>query len=169
MKEIFKDIKEPFDLEGLYQISNKGNIRKLRKDGTYVTKKQFLGHCGYMWCRMMVKGKVFKNKTHRLVALQFIPNTYNRKTVNHKDGNKLNNSVNNLEWLTIAQNLRHAKQNNLIAIGIRIGCAKLNDNSVREIRKLRGVLSHKKIADIYNVSEDAIRSVLSNKTWIHVN
>lgn len=103
----------------LYQVSNYGRIRSLdkrtiRKDGKPLfTKSKILKLAkdtkGYL--RTQVHNKTIK--VHREVAKAFIPNPLNLKEVNHIDGNKSNNNVNNLEWCTHRQNINHAKQNNL--------------------------------------------------------
>ena len=102
MIEIWKDIK---DYEGLYQISNLGRIKSLynyRRDGTNILKPK-IKH-GYYQIGLRKNGiRKFYN-VHRLVAIAFIPNPNNLPCVNHKDENKLNNNINNLEWCTIAYN-----------------------------------------------------------------
>ncbi len=62
---------------------------------------------GYLYCNISTNGVVSKVKIHRLVALYFVDNPHNKDTVNHKDGNKLNNHYLNLEWLTKKENINH--------------------------------------------------------------
>jgi len=114
MKEVWKDITE---YEGLYQVSNFGRVKSL-------AKKDRLGHIRIE--RMMKLGKRHKYlgawirkdnvvkpvSVHRIVAKVFIPNPDNKPQVNHKDRNTLNNSVNNLEWCTQLENMKHAEKNN---------------------------------------------------------
>lgn len=99
--------------EGIYEISDTGLVRNLRKDSknrTYHGKILIPGltGSGYPFVLLSVNG-VTKNKMiHRLVADAFISNPDKLREVNHKDGNKTNNRVTNLEWCTRAENLKHA-------------------------------------------------------------
>ncbi len=102
MEEVWKTIKQSEN----YQISNLGNFRSKRKP-----LKCNINARGYKYCNISVKGKVSKIKIHILVALYFIDNPNNLETVNHKDGNKLNNHYKNLEWLTLKQNIQHYFKN----------------------------------------------------------
>lgn len=114
-KEIWKDI---VGQEGKYQISNLGNVKSLSKIGQSQTNKYYF-HCkperilkpfkvglGYLCVVFKYKGE--KKYVHRLVCEAFIPNPENKKTVNHKNGIKVDNSVQNLEWATQLENNNHA-------------------------------------------------------------
>ena len=112
MKEIWKPIK---DYEGLYEISNFGNVKILARNYTrynYLTKRYNIikvkekitqGTINGGYRRIcLTKNKVEKNKhIHKLVAEAFIPNPNNYSYVNHIDGNKQNNYIDNLEWCNI--------------------------------------------------------------------
>lgn len=104
-REIWRDIK---GYEGLYQISNLGRIRK------YIILKQFLSHRGYLTTQLSKKNKSKTFLVHRLVAKTFIPKINDKNQVNHKDGNKTNNKVENLEWCTNKENNTHAWKNGLM-------------------------------------------------------
>lgn len=101
--------------EGIYQISNFGNIKSLDREriisnGTIRRDKgkhinPFVTNDGYLKCTLNKSGKS-KRFVHRLVAIAFIPNIYNNPQVNHKDNNPLNNHVDNLYWGTQADNVR---------------------------------------------------------------
>lgn len=94
--------------EGLYKISNKGNVRSKNKQ-LNPTKLS----TGYLQVALYKNGEHKKFGVHRLVALSFIDNPCDFPEVNHKDGNKANNDVDNLEWCTRKQNARHAWNNGL--------------------------------------------------------
>ena len=93
-----------------YEISNFGNFRN--KSGKILSLN--INSRGYYYCNISTNSKVTKVKIHRLVALYFVANPYNKDTVNHIDGNKLNNHYTNLEWLTRKENIQHGYANNLM-------------------------------------------------------
>lgn len=113
MKEKYKDIP---NYEGLYQVSNLGNIKSVARSYTnskgkaYNIKERILKLTisnGYYSVTLNNKSKK-RFTIHRLVAQVFISNPENKEEVNHKDGNKLNNCYNNLEWCTKSENTLHA-------------------------------------------------------------
>ena len=128
-KEIWKDVP---GYEGIYQVSSYGRIKSLkrvimRKDGkpyTQVEKilKPGTNHKGYLGCSFRKNFVAKPVIVHRLVALAFIDNPNNLPQVNHKDGNKKNNRVENLEWITNYDNMQHS-----IITGIR-NVKKITDN-----------------------------------------
>lgn len=127
MKERWKEIA---GYEGLYQVSNKGNVRSLdrtvsykhpkcHKDGrfSYLCLKgrkltpilrKMSNYLSYYQVNLVDKQKTKTTHIHRLVAEAFIDNPDNKPQVNHKDGNGLNNNVSNLEWVTQSENTTHA-------------------------------------------------------------
>lgn len=92
-------------LEGLYEVNRDGVVR--RKE-TQKVLKAFPNHKGYLNVVMHKNSKPISRTIHRIVAEAFIPNELNYPQVNHIDANKLNNNVNNLEWVTNLQNMKHA-------------------------------------------------------------
>lgn len=106
--------------KGRYEVSNYGSVRSLKKDGKYIYLKQHK-YNGYHKVKL-IKPEYSKTVVvHRLVAESFIFNSDNKPTVNHKDGNKSNNHVDNLEWCTYKENTRHAIDTGLINFGIMHG------------------------------------------------
>lgn len=104
MIEEFRDIE---GFEGRYQVSNLGNVKSLNYIGTKRAKnlKPCRHHLGYM---VVALGAKNWKMVHTLVAKTFIPNPENKPFVNHIDGNKQNNNVTNLEWVTSKENMNHA-------------------------------------------------------------
>lgn len=98
--EVWRDI-TLCDKEHVYQVSNLGRVRNLNKnikDGGRILKIKENPKVGYMYLTVKSNGKAKHFRVHRLVAEAFIPNPNNYKFINHKDENKLNNKVDNLEW-----------------------------------------------------------------------
>lgn len=108
-KEIWQSIKE----NPIYKISNQGRLKNIK---TNRILKNFIINSNYEVVTFQLNRKSNTKLIHRLVAETFIPNTENKPQVNHIDGNKLNNSVDNLEWVTGSENTRHAHNNKLIKI-----------------------------------------------------
>lgn len=101
--------------DGKFQVSNIGEIRNKK---TLLSRKSYLNKNGYCVVGFYDKKKAcaVQHRVHRLVAEAFIPNPENKRTVNHIDGNKQNNRVENLEWATHKENLNHAHKTGLIII-----------------------------------------------------
>lgn len=93
-----------------YAISNFGNVKNVKKNKILTPYLNVNGYLTYTFCQNGIK-KTFR--IHRLVALYFIDNPNNLPYVNHKDGNKINNSVENLEWCTAQENDHHVRRTGL--------------------------------------------------------
>lgn len=126
MEEIWKDV---VGYEGYYQVSNLGRVRSLdrivRHKNGIITKykskiiSQAKNRYGYIMVRLSKNCITTSFSVHRLVAIAFIDYDENRPEVNHIDGNKENNCVDNLEWCTRSQNIIHACKK-----GLRDTCKK---------------------------------------------
>ena len=163
--------------EGLYQINLKGQVRSLDRvaksilGNEYIRKGKILKECvsgrGRPVYRLYKDGVGQTVTTHRLLAKAFIPNEENKPQVNHKDGNKLNNEINNLEWVTNQENMVHAFENNLNSnVGDKNPRAIIAREDAREIRRLYNLHRNKKaLAKKYNLSIGGIENIIYNRTW----
>ena len=106
MAEEWRDVK---DYEGCYQVSNYGRIKSYKNN--LILKQRV--YAKYLYVCLCHNNKKEMKRVHRLVAQAFLPNPNNLPQVNHKDGNRENNNVNNLEWVTASQNIIHGYKMNL--------------------------------------------------------
>ena len=168
--EITPDEQWVFIKDGKHAVSNYANIANigtLHKIGTRNRKgtvkpfnlKPRLSSNGYYI--------TFNNNfIHRLVAKYFIPNPYNYFEINHKDGNKLNNSVDNLEWCTRSTNVKHAYDTKL-RVKKSEESSKLTKKEVKEIRKLATLrLTYREISKKFNVGVGQIGKIIRKEQWI---
>lgn len=141
--KIWKDIE---NYEGLYQVSNYGEIKNIKRN---TILKLGINKYGYCYVILNKNNKSKWHSVHRLVAKAFIDNINNNKCVNHKDENKQNNKANNLEWCTYKYNnnygtrvekvrkatskkvIQYDSQNNFIKIWSSIITASINTNTNR--------------------------------------
>lgn len=175
--EIWKPVK---DFEGLYEVSNLGRVRSLdrivktsrgsRHFHSYVLSPA-VSNKGYLLVLLCKDGKQHTKRVHRLVAEAFLPNIYNFSQINHLDGNKQNNCVDNLEWCDNSRNQIHAfqMQLNTPRKGELNGSHKLNENEVRSIRfKYSKGESEQQLGKEYGVSSTQIHRIVTNRNWVHV-
>lgn len=166
MKEIWKPV---VGYENDFLISNKGRLKRIKTGN--ILKSNLVGK-GYLACCVSLGDRNNKKsfKIHQLVAQVFIDNPDNKPIINHIDGNKLNNSIENLEWCTYSENTQHAYDNNLMTIyrGEDIKTSKLTEKEVLEIRDYYGRLSSRKVAKLYNVNKNAILNIWNRKSWKHI-
>lgn len=102
--EIWKNVD---GYENIYEVSNKGNIRRIGKEKN---RKLNMNRDGYLLVNLYKNGVSKRLLVHRLVAKAFLPNPNNLPQVNHKDGAKSNNHIENLEWCTASENIIHTYQ-----------------------------------------------------------
>lgn len=104
MNELWKPIEGTY-----YTVSNFGRVKSLPRNTAHERiLKQRLNRDGYYYVNLSINGKTKTYKPHRLVAQMFIPNPNNLPQVNHKDGDKTNNNIDNLEWCDASYNQKHA-------------------------------------------------------------
>lgn len=160
--EIWKDIP---GWEGAYQVSNQGRVRN-RKGLVLKPRVQWTGYdCAVLW-RSSVPSRYY---VHRLVCAAFIGPRPENYDVNHIDGVRLNNRVENLEYVTRSQNQLHRRVTGTAAIGEMNGQSKLTAENVIEIRKLRKAgVKRITLASRYRVSVYLITAITSRKIWTHI-
>lgn len=145
---------------------------------TRIIAKTTLNHKGYLraTAHITMNNSLVRRQhfVHRLVALSFIDNKNNLETVNHKDGNKLNNNVLNLEWMSNEENIRHSYTDlnvrDTSSQGENNGRSKLTENKVITYRTKfeNNEISISEIMKIENMSHSAIKYMLSKKLWKHI-
>ena len=174
MKEIWKDIP---DYIGIYQVSNLGQVKSLDRtiNTNNITKKckgkilsNWINSKGYASVVLWKNARQKTFKAHRLVCLMFLENPLDKEQVNHKDGDKLNNCIDNLEWCTNLENMRHAYKTGLNTgnLGTINGSAKLTEEKVIYIRNSSE--SSKTLAHLYKVNTSTITRIKSRKIWKHI-
>lgn len=178
MKEFWKDIP---GYENYYQASNMGNIRSVERDVIniygyirHLSSKILspsISKCGYYRVVLCVENKHNYIPIHQLVAKTFLQYDQTaRLTVNHIDGDKCNNAVNNLEVVTQKENRRHAIQMGLWnQRGEFSKVAKLNKAQVLAIRASyqNSEVTHKELADLYQVSKSTIGRIINNQSYVY--
>lgn len=183
MEEIWRDVE---GYKGYYQVSNLGNVLSLER--TITTKRGYEFKCkaktlqptkarGYQTLRLRKNQKYKSFLVHRLVAIAFLPNPEGKKEVNHIDGNKENNRLDNLEWATHQENLIHAYANGLTKgpnvngkmNGEGNGQAKLTEERVKFIRENAtlngGDFPASKLAKMFNVAPRTVYDAIYVRRW----
>lgn len=162
MKEAWKQFKNT-----TYSVSSLGDVYS-----AYTEKilKPFPNNNGYLTVDLFHNTVKERVAIHRMVAVAFIDNPENKEFVNHIDGNKQNNCVSNLEWVTPSENSIHAVLTGLSAKGEDKTLAKLTENDVLEIQAgFKAGTKDFELAAKYGVSSGVISSIRLGKTWKHVS
>ena len=148
-----------------YSVTNDGDVC-----GPRGLLRPWIGRGGYLKVCLSNGSKRRWTYVHRLVCECYHEQIAGKIEVNHKDGNKFNNNIDNLEWVTRAENNIHAFREGLKA-GVRgeknVG-HKLTENQVLEIRKLRGIKTQREIEVIYGVSHSHVSKIQRNENWKEV-
>lgn len=158
-KELFKN----------YFVSTLGNIEST-KTGERRRLKPFDNGTGYLQIGLMVDGKTKNYYVHRLVAQAFIPNPEGKSQVNHINGIKTDNRVENLEWCTSSENNLHAFANNLSvpARGINHCEAKLNGEQIFYVRENPNALTTVELAKMFGVAQQTISAIQMGQRYKNV-
>ena len=176
MDEQWQDIK---GYEDLYQISNLGNARTKKRVITYSTgarhnydsviKNQRIKYDGYHRVTLSKESVKKTFSVHRLVAEHHIKRVEGKNEVNHKSGDKTDNSVYNLEWVTNTENMKHAHQNGFIKYsnGEKHMWSKLKEHEVFEILDFvkNTNMLQREIAALYGVSHSVVSRIKSGARW----
>ena len=184
MTEEWRDIA---GYEGLYKVSNRGEVMRMAQDtigkyGDVYHKPEHLlkqsqggkGAAegkGYLQVNLFRGGKMRAHRIHRLVAEAFIPNPFLLPQVNHLDGNKLNNCVENLEWCDGNRNVRHAYATGLMhgKDGDANGSHKLTQDAVDFIRSVYEPrttrLGAQALAKAFGVDRHTIERAVKGESW----
>ena len=151
-----------------YEISKEGIVRRISSKRI---KKPYLRKDGYIGIQLYKsKTEVLNFQLHRLIAIAFIPNPLNLPFINHKDSNRQNNDIPNLEWVTKQENVIHGYKSGFASNrGIKNGFSKLTEEQVLEIRKKKTEgFTHQQLANIYNVSYGCISGIIQRTNWKHI-
>jgi len=164
MQEIWKEIK---GTKVRYEVSNFGNVRSFSKFKKGGLLKPNLDKDGYNIVGLVYPNKLKSLKVHRLVALAFIPRIKGKEFVNHKDFDKQNNHIDNLEWTTTQENTKHAYS--LMPRGETHGESILTNKIVLEIREKRKKgASYRSLAEECNVTYQCVWQAINKRSWKHV-
>jgi len=157
---MWKQIK---NYEDLYWISDDGRVKSRRGLRRLQTDKY-----GYKKVILSKNGKKKNHLVHRLIAEAFIENPFSKSEVNHKDGVKTNNLVENLEWATFEENRTHSLKIKIHKwpSGENNPRAKLTEENVIEIRA--SDLSVKALAELYGVARTTVYAILNHERWAHI-
>ena len=179
---LFMEIwKEVSGYNGVYFVSNLGNVKSIDHyiknafGGKSIKKgrvlKKFKSVKGYLQTSLSKDTVRFNTGVHRLVSLSFIPNPENKPQVNHINGIKHDNRVENLEWCTNSENQRHAVKNGLCNPNFseKHHMSKLTNEQVKTARRMHELgWSNKILANHYNITQTAMSNILRKKTYINI-
>ncbi len=168
-KEIWIPIKET---NNTYSVSNHGQVKRIKdshrkgfsKIGKILTPAN--DGCGYYFCYLFFDGNKIMRKIHKLVCEQFIGPLQNGKNINHKDGNKSNNHVNNLEYITLSENQMHARY---VLGKFRRRHILFTEDVVKIINRSKlGETATNIHKDYSHISISAIYRIIKRQTWKHI-
>lgn len=176
--ELWKPVLE---YEDYYMVSNKGRIKALdriwicgnrgstRRSCSKILKQSIVTG-GYLGICLTKDGKKKTHQLHQLIANVFLPKIQGKNIINHKNGIKSDNRLENLEWCNHSENTRHAFANGLnkAHLGSEHGGSILNDDDVLYIRSVADKVTTKELSLKYAVNPATIRNVILRKSWKHI-
>lgn len=158
MKKVINNVK-------FYEIDSFGNVY-----GPRGLLKSFVSNTGYQRVCLYTEDGPKKFSVHRLVAEAFLPNPKNKPYINHKDGNKLNNKVDNLEWSTASENMIHARDMGLTDVGIE------KYNNVYSEEQIHTVCSMMEegyrncdICLLTDIPKSTVSQIRNGVVWLHIS
>ena len=161
------------NIETNYIITPDANVFNIY---TEYKLKAFINNHGYYSVNIQLgkRGSYKTRRIHQLLGLAYIPNPEHKPAINHIDGNKLNLKLTNLEWVTIAENNKHARKTGLV-VPHTLDPEKsfFTQHSIQEVRfvcdLLQSGMSPKKISRTYNLGYDFIQKIRRGVTWTNVS
>jgi hypothetical protein len=158
--------------EGYYEVSNMGSVKRTKPGrGIRVGRilKQKANKRGYPVVQLWKDNHGHGQATHCVVARAFLGPAPDGAEVNHKDGNKTNPVLSNLEYVTRSGNITHAYRVGLRVSGASHNWAKLTESQVKEIRSLHvpGEYGCRRLARRFGVSKNTIQLILNGQNWAH--
>lgn len=160
--------------EGWYEVSNKGSVKRVMPGAGTRCRilKPYIDTKGYHAYTLTINGRQKDHRAHRLVAYAWIENREGKPCINHKDSNRKNNVVSNLEWVTYRENTNHCIKNGRFnqhlhgLIGEKNSKAKLKESDILEIRNSKESL--KNIAEKFGVTWKYVSNIRCRRAWKHI-
>lgn len=179
-------MKEILGFEGRYAVTKDGRVwayprtrsydaSSIRRDCTkhYAGRwlKDSINKYGYKQLTLWKDGKGYAYRIHKLVAESYLTKLSDKLVVNHKDGNKLNNNVANLEWVTHAENTQHAFKLGLMVArrGEDNNMSRFKENDIKEMRDMyESGINRSQIAKKYRTSKTHVNKIVKRIIWKHI-
>jgi len=171
MSVVLTNLSDIKGYEDIYKASREGFIYRVLylKDGSvfYRKLKDIIYNKGYYRVKLCKNGEILRFLTHRIIAQTFIQNTNNKHEVNHINGIKTDNRVENLEWVTPSENMKHAHIIGLAKVlrGSKNGNSKLKESDIIEIKNNILNLTQRNLALKYNIDQSQISRIKNSLVW----